>query len=53
LQLKKIRRLIKENQIDLEKSHTAEEMDTLLQTHQILKQQEMELSKKTGTVIVH
>jgi DNA primase len=53
LQLKKIRRLIKENQLDMEKPTSREEMEILIDTHQILKQQEIQLTKKTGTVIVH
>lgn len=52
LQLKKIKRLIKENQVDLEKPHSESEMEILLETHKLLKEQEMALSKKTGTVIV-
>jgi DNA primase len=41
LQLRKIKRLIEENQKDLEQPHTSEELDVLLKTHQLLKQQEM------------
>lgn len=51
LKIKKIKRLILENQLDLEKEHTQEDMIILLQTHQHLKQVEMELMKTTGTVI--
>ncbi|MGC4104168.1 DNA primase [Ferruginibacter sp.] len=51
LKLKKIKRLIDENQRDLEKSVAAEEQMMLLQTHQHLKQMEIDLTRKLGTVI--
>ncbi len=51
LKLKKIKKLILENQLDLEKENSTEDIIILLQTHQHLKQVEMELMKKTGTVI--
>jgi len=51
LKLKKIKKLILENQLDLEKENSTEDMIILLQTHQHLKQVEMGLMKKTGTVI--
>ncbi len=51
LKLKKIKKLILENQLDLEKENATEDIIILLQTHQHLKQVEMELMKKTGTVI--
>lgn len=51
LKLRKIKRLIDENQRDLEKSHSPEEQLTLLQTHQHLKQLEIELIRSLGTVI--
>ncbi len=51
LKLRKIKRLIDENQLDLEKPHTAEEQIILLQTHQHLKQMEISLTKTLGTVI--
>ncbi|MFM1962943.1 MAG: primase [Bacteroidota bacterium] len=51
LKLKKIKKLILENQLDLEKENSTEDMIMLLQTHQHLKQVEMGLMKKTGTVI--
>jgi DNA primase len=51
LQMRKIKRLIEENQKDLGQPHTAEETELLLHTHQLLKQQEVELSKRTGMVI--
>lgn len=51
LKLRKIKRLMDENQRDLEKSTTAEDQLILVQTHQHLKQMEIELTKKLGTVI--
>ena len=51
LKLRKIKRLIDENQRDLEKAHSSEEQLVLLQTHQHLKQMEIELTKQLGTVI--
>jgi DNA primase len=51
LKLKKIKKLILENQLDLEKENSTEDIIILLQTHQHLKQVEMGLMKKTGTVI--
>ena len=51
LKLRKIKRLITENQKDLEKKHTAEEQITLLQTHKHLKDLEIEITRQMGTVI--
>jgi DNA primase len=51
LKLKKIKRLMEENQRDLEKSARAEEQLLLVQTHQHLKQMEIELTRQLGTVI--
>jgi DNA primase len=51
LKLKKVKRLILENQLDLEKEQTADDMMLLLQTHRHLKQLEMDLMKGVGTVI--
>lgn len=51
LKLRKIKRLMDENQRDLEKEHTLEEQMVLLQVHQHLKTTEIELTKKLGTVI--
>ncbi len=50
LKLRKIKRLMDENQRDMEKAVSEEQM-ILLQTHQHLKQMEVELTKKLGTVI--
>lgn len=51
LKLKKIKRMIDENQRDLEKSTNIEEQMIFLQTHQHLKQMEIELTRQLGTVI--
>ncbi|MEO6721658.1 MAG: DNA primase [Ferruginibacter sp.] len=51
LKLRKIKRMMDENQRDLEKSHSSDEQMVLLQTHQHLKQVEIDLTKKIGTVI--
>ena len=52
LKLRKIRRLMEENQQDLAKSHTEEELTVLVQTHRHLKEMERALLQDTGTVIV-
>jgi DNA primase len=52
LKLRKIKRLIEENQKDLERLHTSEEQLVLIQTHQHLKTLETELTKQMGTVIL-
>jgi DNA primase len=52
LKLRKIKRMIEQNQQDLEQPHTSEEQMVLIQTHQHLKQMERELLKDTGTVIL-
>ena len=51
LKLRKIKRLMDENQRDLEKSTVIEDQMILVQTHQHLKQMEIELTKQLGTVI--
>jgi DNA primase len=51
LKLKKIKRLMEENQRDMEKSTVTEEQMILVQTHQLLKQMEIDLTKQLGTVI--
>lgn len=53
LKLRKIRRMLIENQADLEKPHSTEEYEVLHQTHYHLKKMEMELTRKLGTVILH
>ncbi len=52
LKLRKIKRMIEENQRDMEQPHNDEEQFTLIRTHQHLKQMEMELTKELGTVIL-
>ena len=52
LKLRKIKRLIEENQHDLGKSHPEDELMTLLQTHKHLKELERSLLRDLGTVIV-
>jgi len=52
LQLRKIKRLIAENQKDMENTIDPQEQMLLIQTHYHLKTVEMELTKKLGTVIL-
>ncbi len=52
LKLRKVKRMLLENQVDLEKQHSAEEYAVLHQTHDHLKQMEIGLAKKMGTVII-
>lgn len=52
LKLRKIKRLIEENQQDLNRQQNPEEQLVLLQTHMHLKQMEIELTKLVGTVIL-
>jgi DNA primase len=52
LKLKKIKRMLLENQVDLEKKHTPEQYRDLTQTHEHLKQMEREISGKLGAVII-
>jgi DNA primase len=51
LKLRKIKRLLLQNQADLEKAEPSQQA-TLFLTHQHLKEMEMELSKKLGTVVI-
>ena len=51
LKLKKVKRLIVENQYDLEKEESQVDVIILLQTHKHLKELEMQLMKDIGTVI--
>ncbi|HEY6505627.1 MAG TPA: DNA primase [Chitinophagaceae bacterium] len=53
LKLRKVKRMLLENQVDLEKPHTVEEYEMLHRTHEHLKLMEIELTKKMGTVIIH
>jgi DNA primase len=52
LKLRKVKRMLLENQLDLEKPHTKEEYTMLHQTHDHLKQMEIGLTRKMGTVII-
>ncbi len=52
LKLRKIKRMLLENQIDMEKEHTPDELYVLQQTHLHLKQMETELTKRIGAVII-
>jgi len=52
LKLRKIKRMLLENQADIEKPHTDAERAMLNSTHYHLKQMEMEITKKLGTVII-
>lgn len=52
LKLRKIKRMLLENQLDMEKQHTPEEYNMLHHTHEHLKKMEMELTKKMGAVIL-
>lgn len=52
LKLRKIKRMLLENQVDMEKEHTSDELYMLQQTHLHLKQMETELTKKIGAVIL-
>jgi DNA primase len=52
LRLRKIKRLISINQKDLEQSHNLEEQLNLLQTHKLLKNMEISMTKQMGTVIL-
>jgi len=51
LKLRKIRRLLLQNHADLEKADPSQQA-TLFLTHQHLKQMEMELTRKLGTVVI-
>lgn len=52
LKLRKVKRMLLENQLDLEKEHTPDEYNMLHQTHDHLKQMEMDLTRKMGTVVI-
>jgi len=51
LKLRKIKRMMDENQRDMERPHSAEELATLIKTHQHLKSLEQALTLALGTVI--
>jgi DNA primase len=52
LKLRKVKRMLLENQGDMEKPHTVAEYEMLHRTHEHLKLMEIELTKKIGTVII-
>jgi DNA primase len=52
LKLRKIKKMMLENQADLEKPHTPDEYLNLARTHEHLKLMEKEISGKMGTVIL-
>jgi len=52
LKLRKVKRMLLENQVDLEKQHAPEQLEMLHRTHEHLKQMEIELTKKIGAVII-
>ena len=52
LKLRKIKRMLLQNQADMEKPHAAEDDTILHQTHEHLKRMEIELTKGIGSVIV-
>jgi DNA primase len=52
VKLRKLKRLMEENQQDLSKPHDEKELNVLLQTHRHLKNLEIELTRNIGTVIV-
>lgn len=52
LKLRKIRKMIEENQRDLQRPHDVNEQMMLIQTHHHLKVMEREILKRAGTVIV-
>jgi DNA primase len=52
LKLRKIKRMILENQQDIEKNLVSDDLLSLLQTHQHLKALEVELTRQIGTVIL-
>ncbi|MGL6268148.1 MAG: toprim domain-containing protein, partial [Chitinophagaceae bacterium] len=52
LKLRKIKRMILDNQQDIEKNNGSDDQLSLLQTHQHLKALEIELTRQIGTVIL-
>ncbi|MGB4769818.1 MAG: DNA primase [Chitinophagaceae bacterium] len=52
LKLRKIKRLIAENQQDMERSTSVEEQLSLVEVHKHLKELEMQLARNIGTVII-
>jgi DNA primase len=52
LKLRKVKKMIEENQKDMDKILSPDDQMVIIQTHQALKQMEMELLKNIGTVIL-
>ena len=52
LKLRKVKKMIDENQKDMDKILSPDEQMVIIQTHQALKQMEMELLRNIGTVIL-
>jgi DNA primase len=52
LRLHKIKRLMEENQRDMQKPHTADEYQTIQQTHKHLKEMEQHLASQPGAAII-
>ncbi len=52
LKLRKVKRMLIENQQDLAKEHSPDEYNMLHQTHQYLKEMEISLAKKTDAVVI-
>ncbi len=52
LKMRKIKRMIEQNQADLQASHSSDEQLMLMQTHQHLKQMERDIMHRVGTVII-
>lgn len=52
LKLRKVKRMLLENQLDLEKEHSPDEYHLLHQTHLFLKDMEINLAKKTDAVVI-
>ena len=52
LKLRKIKRMLLQNQADMEKPHNDQEFMELTRTHEHLKQMEKEISVKLGSVII-
>jgi DNA primase len=51
LKLRKLKKMINENQLEMQQAATAEEQMSYVVTHQILKNLEIELTRQLGTVI--
>jgi len=52
LKIRKIKRMIEQNQQDMQQPHSSDELMMLIQTHQHLKQMERDLLLQSGAVIV-